>query len=68
MENDVDVMERDSLDDEHAAQFQKPWLVVLPDGAVEQYDTEDGACARQREWREAHGLDPMTGEKRRGQK
>jgi hypothetical protein len=47
-EYSTDVMSRDMLDDEHAARFDKPWLLQYPDGTIEQFDSEDAACARQR--------------------
>lgn len=61
-QHDVHVIDRDTLDDEHAAHFSKPWLVQFADGDVWQFDTEEEACACQREWRGEIGLDPMTGE------
>lgn len=45
----VDVIDRIMLDAEHMAFFKKPWLVQWPDGTIEEYDTEEEACARQRE-------------------
>ena len=59
---DVDVIEVAMLDDEYASQFEKPWLVQWEDGTIKQYDTEDEACAIQRQHRINVGLDPMTGE------
>lgn len=60
---DVSVLSRDDLDAEHAAKFDKQWLMLHEDGSVEQFDTEDAACAAQREWRTNHNLNPLTGEK-----
>ena len=62
--NDVHVVPRDSLDGGHDILFSKSWLVVYPDGRVEEFDTEDAACAYQRVYRLVFGLDPMTGEPR----
>jgi hypothetical protein len=44
MVEDVDVIKRDMLDDEHAAKFPKPWLVQQSDGTIHSFDTEDAAC------------------------
>lgn len=57
---DVEVVNRDVLD--NPERFDWPWLVIYPNGWIDYCDTEDEACAVQREWREASGLDPMTGE------
>jgi hypothetical protein len=35
---------------------------ALPDGTVEQFDTEGEACEAQLGWREAHNLHIVTGE------
>jgi len=59
---DIDVIERDMLDSEHAAKFEKPWLTQEADGIICQFDTEDVACEFQRTWRQQHGLVAMTGE------
>jgi hypothetical protein len=61
-ERDVEVLAIDGLDAENASQFEKPWLVSHADGRIDEYDTEDEACAAQRAHRAANGLDPMTGE------
>ncbi|AJD82999.1 hypothetical protein PJWF_00106 [Achromobacter phage JWF] len=45
----TDVIERASLDETHSALFSKPWLVQHQDGSIEEFDTEEEACARQRE-------------------
>ena len=59
---DVHVFSRDDLDNpEH---WDSPWLVQFSDGSVDGYSTEEEACAAQRTWREANGMDPMTGEKK----
>lgn len=60
-DDDIDIIERDMLDAEHAAKFEKPWLVQESDGTIHQFDTDEAACAFQRTWRQQHGLDPMTG-------
>lgn len=59
---DVDVFSRDMLDPEYAAHFKLPWLVQYEDGAIDEYATEDEACAAQRAHRRAVGRDPLTGE------
>jgi len=59
---DCAVIAVDSLDLELQSQFKKPWLVEWADGSIDEFDTEDEACARQREHRKANGLDAMTGE------
>lgn len=59
---DVVVVDRGSLDDEAAVAFDEPWLVLFADGRVEGHPDEEAACARQRAWRAAIGLDPETGE------
>lgn len=58
---DCDVIPRDMLDAEFAKNFEKPWIVEGP-GRQLQFDTEDEACAFQRDWRTKNGLDPMTGQ------
>lgn len=60
-DHDVHVFHRDMTD--HPADYNWPWLVEYADGTIDGYDTEDLACAFQREWRSAIGRDPMTGEK-----
>ena len=60
--NDVDVFERAALDDEHAALHPREWLLQFHDGTIWYFDTEDEACAFQRQWRAETGMDPMTGE------
>lgn len=45
--NDVDVIPRDALDDEHRDLHPKPWLVQYPCGYIVYHDTEDEACAHQ---------------------
>lgn len=37
------------LDEEFASQFSKPYLLEFPDGRIEEFDTEDEACKRQRD-------------------
>jgi hypothetical protein len=59
---DVDILERDMLDADHATKFPKPWLVQQSDGTIHSFDTEDAACDFQRSWRQRYGLNPMTGE------
>lgn len=51
------------LDDEHAALFDPalPWIFDT-DTDQKAFATEDEACAAQREFRIAHGLNPITGE------
>lgn len=61
MIEDVDVIDRAMLDPEHAKNFACPWLVQEADGRVHQFDTEEAACAFQREWRIKHKLHPVTG-------
>jgi hypothetical protein len=56
------VIERASLDAEHAAKFEKPWIFDA-DGRQSQHDTEEEACAAQRYYRATLGFDPVTGER-----
>lgn len=42
------VIERATLDAEHARKFAKPWLLEMCDGSIRQFDTEAEACAEQR--------------------
>lgn len=60
--NDVDVVDRDSLDDEHRPLHHKPWLVQFVDSRILYFDTEEDACTFQRRWRCENGMNPMTGE------
>jgi hypothetical protein len=60
--DDVSILPRDALDNEHRANFTKPWLMHFPNGTVEQFDTEGEACEAQLGWREAHNLHIVTGE------
>lgn len=59
--NDCNVLSRDLLDDERRAEFA-PWLVEMPSGAILEFNTEEQACAYQRQHRIANGLNPMNGE------
>lgn len=61
-EADVDVIDVATLDDEHAANFSKPYICQHEDGRTIEFDTEDAACAYQREHRIKNGMDPMTGQ------
>lgn len=61
-EGDVSVIEVASLDDEHAANFSKPFICQHEDCRVVEFDAEDAACAYQRDHRIKNGMDPMTGE------
>lgn len=58
-ELDVDVIDRDMLDDEHARQFRGRWLVQYPDGKIMQFCNEDAACEYQRNHRVSLGYHPM---------
>jgi hypothetical protein len=40
----TNVFPREMLDADHAANFEKPWLLELDDGSVLQFDSEDAAC------------------------
>ena len=60
--DDVDVIDRGMLDGEYAKKFTKPWLVQFADGEIIQFDTEEDACAYQREWRSKNGMNSLTGE------
>lgn len=64
---DIDVVDVGMLDEDHAAKFDKPWLCVEDDGTTHQFGTEEAACAFQREWRNKHGRDPITGKLPDGQ-
>lgn len=44
----LDVVDRDSLDEEYQALHPKQWMTVDPAGAVQYFDTEDQACEAQR--------------------
>ena len=58
---DVEVQE---VDDEWAWADGKPThLAIFEDGLIALFNNEDAACAFQRTWRAAIGLNPMTGEK-----
>lgn len=59
--DDSAVFSRDALDDDDAAKFAKPWLFDTTEHGVQEFDTEDAACAAQRAYRAAKGFDPMTG-------
>lgn len=61
-EADVDVIDVATLDDEHAANFSKPYICQHEDGRTIEFDTEYAACAYQREHRIKNGMDPMTGQ------
>jgi len=56
------VFNHDTLDPEFAALFDplRPWVFATED-ANECFATEDEACARQRQFREAHGFHPISG-------
>lgn len=58
--NDATLMDRASLDKESAVKFKHEWLVETEDGVFE-FETEAEACAFQRGWRIALGIDPETG-------
>jgi hypothetical protein len=58
---DVDVVETAGLD-EGEGNFTHPWLLVFPNAEVLGFGTEEEACKRQRVYRIAVGLDPVTGE------
>lgn len=45
----TNVTNTDMLDEDIAEGFKKPWLVEHPNGLIEEYDTEEEACARQRD-------------------
>ena len=38
------------------------WLAIAANGNNVAFPTEDAVCAFQRQWRQLHGLHPMTGE------
>ena len=57
---DVHVFHRDILD--APRHWHSPWLVQFENGEIVGYQTEEAACAFQREWRARHGMDPITGE------
>lgn len=59
---DVHVIPVENLDDEHAANFSKPWLVQYPDGTILEFDDEAAACTHQGLHRQAMGLNEETGE------
>lgn len=39
----------------------EPWVFECDDYEDQFFATEEEACAAQREWRQAHGFDPITG-------
>lgn len=43
----LDVVDRDSLDEDHQALHPKQWMTIDPAGAVQYFDTEDEACKAQ---------------------
>jgi hypothetical protein len=57
--SDVHVIDLDVLDTPHPL----PWLVQWESGEIAYFDDEETACAVQRLWRQAVGLDPITGTK-----
>lgn len=59
---DIALIDRDSLDEEHHANFTLNWFLQDADGNIEEFDTEEQAAAAQRAWRAEHHLDPATGE------
>jgi hypothetical protein len=61
-ERDVHVTPVHILSEEYQANFEKEWLVEFASGEVLEFDTEDQACAFQRDWRAVTGRDPMTGD------
>lgn len=60
---DVHVSPVVALDYEHRKLFDKPWLAQWPSGKIRACATEEEACKIQREWRAAHGRDPITGKR-----
>lgn len=48
---------------EGAPRTPAKWFAQEPDGKLHGFMLEDAACEFQRLWRDAHGLNPMTGEK-----
>ncbi|MFX4226435.1 MAG: hypothetical protein ACFHHU_00670 [Porticoccaceae bacterium] len=55
--HDVDVIPVYELDEDHAPEFNKPWLVQFADAEYIEVDTEEEACALQRAWREMTGCE-----------
>lgn len=51
----------DDIDIEVQDHEEFGWIAVEPDGTMHRFPNEDEACAFQRGWRAALGLDPMTG-------
>ena len=62
-DDDVDVIDRDSLDAEHQALHEKRWLVESANGSITYFDTEAEACDFQRGHRATINRDPDTGER-----
>jgi TPP-dependent trihydroxycyclohexane-1,2-dione (THcHDO) dehydratase len=54
---DVQVIDVETLDEEYAVNFDKPWLVQFADAEVIEADTEEEACEIQRLWRDLSGCD-----------
>lgn len=59
---DVEVNDRDTLDEEFAAKFEKPWFITFADASSIETDTEEQACYLQREWRRMNNMHPVLGE------
>lgn len=55
------VFPRDLLDEEYQANFNKPWLFEDENGIIQQFETEEEACAAQRDWRLNNGFHPVKG-------
>lgn len=49
--DDVEIHESSEVDESLAAAINKPWIVVYPSGHALGFDSEDKACAHQREHR-----------------
>ena len=55
-QSDVDVIDRDMLDDNHQLLHSKPWLVQFENGEILYFDSEDAACNFQLDWRIKHSI------------
>lgn len=50
-------------DDAKALNPEYPWLFDSDEDGLQAFKTEDDACQAQRDYRQAHGFHPITGER-----
>jgi hypothetical protein len=65
---DVEIIDRESLGDAERVKFDPlfDWLAVHADGSILAFESDEFACAYQRAWRRANGMNPLTGERSNG--